>query len=153
MSEYGVFANVVATAGALSSAAAAVTLHAFHEAVEVAAAPEEALPALASRFAALLAMVVIALLYVFGPRIGPYALGNLTVLFFAIAIVALWVVVTNSIKHSYYYPPEEIEANRKLGGDVLTRRGGENRKGQRPERSSRCFRTRRATRIWCGQGV
>lgn len=118
MSEYGAFANVVAIAGALSSAAAATTL-AFMKRSKW-QPPEEALPAVAARFAALLAMVVIALLYVFGARIGLNALGIITVVFFVIAVAALRMVISNSVNHSYYYPPAEIEANRKLGGNVLT---------------------------------
>ena len=118
MSEYGVFADVVAAAGALSSAAAAITL-AFMKRTKW-QPPEEALPAVASRFAALLAMIIIALLYVFSARLGLNMLAIVTVVFFLIAILALWVVISNSINHSYYFPATEIEANRKLGGNALT---------------------------------
>jgi hypothetical protein len=118
MSEYGVFADVVATAGALSSAAAAITL-AFMKRSKW-QPPEEALTAVASRFAALFAMIVIALLYVFSVRLGLNGLAILTVVFFLIAIVALWLVISNSINHSYYFPAAEIETNRKLGGNILT---------------------------------
>jgi hypothetical protein len=118
MSDYGVFATAVATAGALSSAAAAISL-AFMKRSKW-QPPEEAVPNGAARLAALLSMVVIAVLYVFGSRMGSIALAALTVGFLIIAIVALVVVISNSIKYSYYYPPAESEANRRLGGSVLT---------------------------------
>ena len=87
MNDYGVFAQIVAIAGTLASAVAAITL-AFMKRAKW-QPPEEALPSVASRFAALLAMVVLALLYVFGPRVGLVPLGIVTVLFFAIALVSL----------------------------------------------------------------
>jgi predicted RND superfamily exporter protein len=118
VSEYGVFANVVAIAGALSSAAAAITL-AFMKRSKW-QPPEEALPTATSRLAALLSMVVIAILFVFGNRIGIVALAGVTIAFLIIAIVALVVVIYYSTNYSYYYPGHEVEANRKLGGNVLT---------------------------------
>jgi hypothetical protein len=117
MSEYGVFAQIVAIAGALASAAAAIGL-AFMKRAKW-QPPEEALPAVASRFAALLAMIVIGLLYVFGPRIGLVALAVITVLFFTIAIVSLVIAIKTNITYSFYYPDGD-EKNRKLGGNTLT---------------------------------
>jgi len=118
VSEYGVFANIVTIAGALSSAAAAITL-AFMKRSKW-QPPEEVLPAATSRLAALLSMVVIALLYVFGNRIGIVALAAITIAFLIIAIVALVIVIYYSTNYSYYYPGQQVEANRKLGGNVLT---------------------------------
>jgi hypothetical protein len=64
-------------------------------------------------------MVVLALLYVFGPRVGLVPLGIVTVLFFAIALVSLMIAIKTNIKYSFYYP-DNAETNRKLGGSELT---------------------------------
>lgn len=117
MKDYGVFANVVAVAGSLASAAAAITL-AFMKRSKW-QPPEEAVPAVASRFAALLAVIVIALLYVFGPSLGLTWLALIAVLFFVIAIASFVVAIGTNIKYSFYYP-EKRERDRKLGGSVLT---------------------------------
>jgi len=115
--DYGVFAQVVAIAGSLASAVAAITL-AFMKRAKW-QPPEEALPAVASRFAALLAMVVLALLYVFASRMGLIPVAIVTVVFFVIAIICLMVAIKTNITFSFYYP-DITEANRKLGGSVLT---------------------------------
>jgi len=117
MTEYGVFAHIVAIAGALASTAAAIRL-AFMKRTKW-QPPEEALPAVASRFAALLAMLVIGLLYVFGPRIGLVWLAIITGVFFTIAIVSLVIAIKTNITYSFYYP-DGNEKNRKLGGSILT---------------------------------
>lgn len=117
MKDYGVFANLVAIAGSLASAAAAVTL-AFMKRSKW-QPPEEAVPAAVSRFAALLAVIVIALLYVFEPSLGLTWLAIIAVLFFAIAIISLVIAIGTNIKYSFYYP-EKKERDRKLGGNVLT---------------------------------
>src|SRR5437016_5409267 len=118
MKDYGVFANLVATAGSLASAAAAITL-AFMKRSKW-QPPEEALPAVAARFAALLAVIVIALLFVFAARIGLTWLALVTVSSFAIAVFSLVLAIRTNIKYSFYYPAKATETNRKLGGDVLT---------------------------------
>jgi hypothetical protein len=117
MKDYGVFANLVLVAGWLASAAAAITL-AFKKRSKW-QPPEEAVPAGTARIAALLAMVVIALLYVFGARLGSIWLAVITVLFFGIAIVSLVMAIGTNTKYSFYYPDRK-ERDRKLGGDVLT---------------------------------
>jgi hypothetical protein len=117
MKDYGVFANLVAIAGSLASTAAAVTL-AFMKRSKW-QPPEEAVPAAVSRFAALLAVIVIALLYVFQPSLGLTWLAIIAVLFFAIAIISLVIAIGTNIKYSFYYP-EKRERDRKLGGNVLT---------------------------------
>jgi hypothetical protein len=118
MKDYGVFANLVAIAGCLASAAAAITL-AFMKRSRW-QPPEEALPTAASRFAALLAMIVIALLYVFGARIGLTGLAFITLSFLAIAAISLTVAINTNIRYSFYYPQRDDEKCRKLGGDGLT---------------------------------
>jgi Na+(H+)/acetate symporter ActP len=117
MTDYGVFANIVAIAGSLASAAAAIGL-AFKKRSKW-QPPEEALPAVAARFASLLTMIVIALLYVFGARIGLTWLAVVTAAFFIIAIISLTVAIKTNITYSFYYPDND-EQSRKLGGDVLT---------------------------------
>ncbi len=117
MNDYGVFANLVAIAGSLASAAAAIRL-AFMKRSKW-QPPEEALPAVAARLSALLAMIVIAILYVFGGRVGLIALAILTLAFFLIAITSLVVAIKTNITYSFHYPHKD-EASRKLGGDVLT---------------------------------
>jgi hypothetical protein len=118
MKDYGVFAQLVAIASSLASAAAAIRL-AFMKRSKW-QPPEEALPAVAARFATLLAMVTIALLYVFGASIGLKWLALTTASFFAIAIMSLTTAIRTNIKYSFYYPTRREEANRKLGGDKLT---------------------------------
>ncbi|GEM_PF-4367761 len=118
MNDYGVFANLVTVAASLASAAAAVRL-AFMKRSRW-QPPEEAVPAAVSRFAALLAMIVIALLYVFGRKVGQVALACITILLFVIAVVCLIVALRTNVRYSFYYPKRNHETDRKLGGDVLT---------------------------------
>jgi hypothetical protein len=117
MKDYGVFANLVAIAGSLASAAAAITL-AFMKRSKW-QPPQEAVPAAASRFAALLAMIVIALLYVFAAAVGLVWLAVITVSFFAVAILSLVIAIGTNTEYSFYYPKKK-EEDRKLGGDKLT---------------------------------
>jgi hypothetical protein len=118
MNKFGVFAQLVAIAGSLASAAAAIRL-AFMKRSKW-QPPEEALPAAAARFALLLTMIVIALLYVFGASIGLIWLGVTTVVLFGTALASLTLAIKTNIKYSFYYPAEKIETNRRLGGDTLT---------------------------------
>jgi len=122
MNKYGVFANLVTVSGSLAAAAGAVRL-AFMKRSKW-QPPEEAVPTAVSRFAALLAMVVIALLYVFGGKIGQTALASITVVLFAIALTSLTIAIRTNTKYSFYYPRRNHEADRKLGGNVLTREAG-----------------------------
>jgi hypothetical protein len=118
MNKYGVFANLVTVAASLASASGAVRL-AFMKRSKW-QPPEEAVSGAVSRFAALLAMVVIALLYVFGSEIGQIVLGSITVGLFAIALICLMVALRTNVKYSFYYPKRNQETDRILGGDVLT---------------------------------
>jgi len=118
MSKYGVFANIVAVAASLASASGALRL-AFMKRSKW-QPPEEAVPAAASRFAALLAMVVLALLYVFGPSVGQMMLGAITVALFIVAVTCLTIAIKTNIQYSFFYPTTGREENRKLGGDTLT---------------------------------
>jgi hypothetical protein len=115
--DYGVFANIVAIGGSLASAAAAFQL-AFQKRAKW-QPPEEAVPAGTSRVAGLVAMVFVALIYVFGARIGDVRMGIITVVLLVFAIVSLLVAIRTNIENSYYYP-DRTEASRKLGGTVLT---------------------------------
>ncbi len=118
MSKYGVFSQLVMVAASLASAVGALRL-AFMKRSKW-QPPEEALPAVASRFASLLAIVVTALLYVFGPQIGQIALGALTFALFLVAVVCLAIAIRTNIQYSFYYPKGGQEKDRKLGGSVLT---------------------------------
>ena len=118
VNKYGVFANIVAAAASLASATAAVRL-AFMKRSKW-QPPDEAVPAAVSRFAALLAMIVIALLYVFGPQMGQVALGLTTVALFFVAVVCLMIALRTNVTYSFYYPKRNHEADRKLGGDTLS---------------------------------
>jgi hypothetical protein len=117
MSNYGVFAQIVAIAGSLASAAAAIRL-AFMKRSKW-QPPEESLPTAATRFATLIAMVIVALLYVFGARVGLVWLAIVTVVFLVTAIISLTLAIRTNIKYSFYYPRRD-EKSRKLGGEVLT---------------------------------
>jgi hypothetical protein len=117
MSQFGEFAGIVATAGSLSAAAGAISLAFLKRAKRQ--PPEEAVPAAVSRVSALIAMVFIALIYVFGAKIGLVPLGVITL---ACLLLALWSLITavqTNTTYSFFYP-ERAEANRKLGGDTLT---------------------------------
>jgi predicted PurR-regulated permease PerM len=118
MKDYGVFANLVAVAGSLASAAAAIIL-AFKKRSKW-QPPKEVVPEGTARFAALFAMIVIALLYVFGSRIGQIALAIVTVIFFASALVSLMIAIVINTGYSFYYPLPESENTRTLGGLSLT---------------------------------
>jgi hypothetical protein len=118
MKDFGVFAFLVAIVTSLAAAASAIRL-AFMKRTTW-QPPEEVVASGASRLASLMAMVFISLLFVFGARIGLTALGITTVLLLLIAIVALTMAISTNVKYSYYYPATKSEANRKLGGSVLT---------------------------------
>jgi Na+(H+)/acetate symporter ActP len=117
MKDYGVFANLVVIACSLASAATAIRL-AFMKRSKW-QPPEESLPAVAARFATLLTMITIALLYVFGARIGLTWLAIITVLLFGTAIISLALAIKTNITYSFFYPNKD-EKSRKLGGNVLT---------------------------------
>jgi len=118
MNEYGVFANLVATAGCLSAAAAAIGLAWLRRAKWQ--PPEETLPAATARFSSLIAMVFIAIIFVFGRRWGVEVLAVLSVAFLLISLYALLVTTRTNITYSFYYPPTGNEADRTLGGSELT---------------------------------
>jgi hypothetical protein len=118
MTDYGVFANLVATVTSLAAAAGAVIL-AFTKRSRW-QPPEEAVPAAVSRMAALAAMLGIALLYVYATKLGTGRLAIIAVAGFAIALVSLIVAIKTNINYSFYYPAERKEENRRLGGNRLT---------------------------------
>ena len=118
MSKFGVFANLVAIAGCLAAAAAAIGLTWLKRAKWQ--PPEEALPASTAKFSSLIVMIFIALIYVFGPRAGEVNLAIVSMVCLIISLVALVVTITTNINYSFFYPPPRKEANRKLGGNVLT---------------------------------
>ena len=118
MKNYGEFANIVAIAGSLSSSVMAISLSFLGRSKWQ--PPEEALPRASARLAALLAMVVLALLYVFGAKLGLIWVAVVTVVFFFVAVISLWTAIKTNTKYSFYWPEQEIEINRRLGGDVLT---------------------------------
>jgi hypothetical protein len=116
MSEYGVFANVVATAGSLAAAAAAITL-AFKKRAKW-QPPEETVPAAVSRVSGLIAMIFIALIYVFAKDLGRIWLAVIALVFLAATVYTLTVTIRVNTTFSFYYPGMK-EEDRKLGGDVL----------------------------------
>ena len=118
MKDFGVFAFLVAIITSLAAAAGAIRL-AFMKRTKW-QPPEEVVASGTSRLASLMAMVCIALLFVFGARVGLVPLGVITVLLFMIAVAALIMTISTNTKYSYYYPATKSEANRKLGGSVLT---------------------------------
>jgi hypothetical protein len=87
MKDFGIFAFLVTIVTSLAAAAGAIRL-AFMKRTKW-QPPEEVVASGTSRLASLLAMVFIALLFVFGARVGLAPLGGITVLLFVIAIVAL----------------------------------------------------------------
>lgn len=117
MNHYGVFAQLVAIAGSLASAAAAIRL-AFMKRAKW-QPPEEELHKSTLKFAGLFSMVVIAILFVFGARWGQTVLAVLALVLFVIALISLTLAIRTNIKYSFYYPAARVEANRKLGGSVL----------------------------------
>jgi hypothetical protein len=117
MSEYGVFASIVAAAGSLAAAGAAITL-AFKKRARW-QPPEETVPAAVSRISALIAMIFIALIYVFYQTLGAGLLAFIAVACLIAALYALTVAIKVNTNYSFFYPTR-IESDRKLGGDVLT---------------------------------
>jgi hypothetical protein len=118
MKDFGVFAFLVAIVSSLAAAAGA-TMLAFMKRAKW-QPPEEVVAKGTLRLASLMTMVFIALLFAFGARMGLVPLGVITVSFFLIATVALIMTISTNIKYSYFYPATKNEANRKLGGSVLT---------------------------------
>lgn len=118
MTDYGVLANIVGTVTSLAAAGGAITL-AFTKRAKW-QPPEEAVPKAVSRVAGLVTMVGVALLYAFSTTLGVGWLAAITVGGLALTVGALSVAITTNIKHACYWPEDPIEANRHLGGDVLT---------------------------------
>lgn len=118
MTEFGFLSNLVAIAGCLAAATTAIAL-AWMKRVKW-QPPEEVLPKIGSRFSGLVAMVVVALIYVFGKRIGLEMLAVVNLILLLVAIVALSVTITTNVKYSFYYPKGREEKNRLLGGGILT---------------------------------
>jgi hypothetical protein len=116
--DYGVSAQLVAVAGSLAAAAAAISL-AWMKRTKW-QPPETTLPQASSRMASLIAMVCIAILYVFASRIGIVYLALVTVVFLLIGIVALVITIGTNVKYSFYFPLPQQESNRILGGSTLT---------------------------------
>jgi hypothetical protein len=117
VSDYGAFANLVGVAGSLAAATGAITL-AFKKRARW-QPPEEAVPAAVARVSALIAMVFIALIYVFARQIGAFGLAVLAILCLIGATYSLIQAVTTNVKYSFYYPGND-EGSRKLGGSELT---------------------------------
>jgi uncharacterized membrane protein len=81
--------------------------------------PEEALPKVAARVSGLIAMIMIAWIYVFGGSVGLVTLAVFSGVLLLVALLALYVTIMTNVTFSFYYPSRE-ETNRLLGGDVLT---------------------------------
>ncbi len=118
MTDYGVFANIVAAAGCLTAAAGAIGFSWLKRAKWQ--PPEEIVPAAVSRLTGLLSSVAIACLYVFGRSWGAPVLGIMAATLAFIAVVALYISIRTNVKYSFYYPLPAIEKNRILGGSKLT---------------------------------
>jgi Na+(H+)/acetate symporter ActP len=129
MTDYGDFGNLVTTAGCLAAAGGAITLSWMKRAKWQ--PPEEALPKIGARFAGLIAMVFIAIVYVFGGTMGLAYLAYLSGVLLLAAVIALSITIFTNITYSFYYP-SRTEENRLLGGSVLTEEaaGIKKRKGQ-----------------------
>jgi len=117
MADYGVFGNLVTTAGCLAAATGAIALSWMKRANWQ--PPEEALPKVGARFSSLVAMVFIAIIYVFSPTMGLPYLAGLSGMLLLVALVALSITILTNIKYSFHYP-SRAEQNRLLGGSVLT---------------------------------
>ncbi len=118
MTNFGVFAFLVAIVTSLVAAAGAIRL-AYMKRTKW-QPPEEVVTSGTSHLAGLMTALFIALLFVFGAPIGLFWLAIITGVLFLFAIVALTVTISTNIKYSYYYPAAKNEASRKLGGSVLT---------------------------------
>ena len=117
MTDYGVFGTLVTTAGCLAAAGAAITLSWMKRAKWQ--PPEEALPKVGARVAGLIAMVMIAWIYVFGASISLQSLALTSGILLIVALIALYVTIKTNITYSFYYPTR-AEQNRLLGGNTLT---------------------------------
>lgn len=117
MTDYGTFGTIVAIAGSLGSAFAAIKL-AFMKRAKW-QPPEEAVPAGTAHLAGLFGMLVIALLFVFGAKLGLLGLAIATIVLFVIALICLLASIRTNIRYSYHYP-DKSESNRVLGGSILT---------------------------------
>ncbi len=118
MTDYGEFANLVATVTSLVAAGAAITL-AFTKRSKW-QPPEEAVSAAVSRIAALMTAIGIAFLYVFASKMQSGALAIVSACLFAATLLAVLVAISVNIRRSFYYPAIRVEENRVLGGSKLT---------------------------------
>lgn len=118
MSEYGVFAQLVAVVGCLAAAAAAITL-AFMKRARW-QPPREAVPEATARLSALITMVAIALLFVFGARIGDVGLAIIAVVLLVVALIALRTSIRTNTTYSFDVPAPNPDDSRVLGGHTLT---------------------------------
>src|SRR5947208_2824982 len=118
MSDVGVFGTIVEVAGALSAAAAAISL-AWRKRSRW-QPPEEVVPAAVSRFSSLVSMVFIGLIFVFGNRIGLIPLASVTVVLLLVAIFALLRTMDLNIRFAGDYNAQG-EQRRVLGGDEYTK--------------------------------
>lgn len=118
LSDYGVFAQIVAIGGSLAAAAGAFTLGFVKRSRWQ--PPRETVPDGTSRVSSLITIVFVGLIYVFAGRVGQVPIGALAVALVLAAVWALSVTINTNINHAYYYPADGAEAHRVLGGDELT---------------------------------
>lgn len=119
MTDYGVFANFVAGATTATAAGGAVTLLFTKRAKWQ--PPKEAVSDGVARLASLVAVVLCVTIWVFHPSLGRSELLLTAAGLATAAVLALLASLTTNIVFSYYWPVEETEANRLLGGFWLTR--------------------------------
>lgn len=141
MSEYGVFANVVAIAGSLAAAAGAIGLAWMRRARWQ--PPEEAVSQGTAKVAGLVSMVAIALLYAFGAdQLGKAGLARIALIGLGIVIVSLSLTTLLSVSRTFQKADKKI-----LGGFRLT---AEARRVQEQHQQSEqeMLDTVRADKVW-----
>lgn len=117
MSDFGLFANIVAIAGSLAATTGALRIAWMKRAKWQ--PPEEAVPGAVGKIASLFSMVFVGLLYVYGSsEIGQGWLAIISIIGLIFAIIFLSVTIYFSVK--YTFTITQKGKDRVLGGGELT---------------------------------
>lgn len=118
MTDYGVFAQMVAGGSAALAAATALSVMFLKRSRWQ--PPRQSVPDAVARLASLASVVFVGLVWAYRGEMGREWMAVTAVICVGIALFALWVTIRTNTHHSYYHPAEQVEANRLLGGYELT---------------------------------
>ncbi|EKY30390.1 hypothetical protein HMPREF0185_00441 [Brevundimonas diminuta 470-4] len=123
MIEYGVFAQMVAGGSAALAATTALSVMFLKRSRWQ--PPKQSVPDGVARVASLISVVFVVLIWAYRNEMGREWIAVTAVSCAIITVIALAVTIKTNTRHAYYYPAEEIERNRLLGGHALTEEANE----------------------------